>query len=555
LSGKDEKADKMLDTSEQIRTYFYDALNKNSIPKCPRAVALGMFDGVHLGHRAAIMNSAGVEIESGGWACSSVFTFASPPFKENAWELISLKQKKAVLTGLGVDELILVDFESVRQMTPEQFVRDILKEKLDARRVCCGFNYRFGKDGSGDADTLRRLCQPLGIEVVVIPPVTVDGEPVSSSRIRRLIEDGEIERAARLLGRPFTLDIEVTVGQRLGRLLGTPTINQVLPASFVRPKFGVYLSTVVVDGVSKFGVTNIGVRPTVGADRPLAETWIIDFDGDLYGRHIPVTLVKYLRGEKKFDSLDQLKQQILEDAKTARAVFLGGGTREGQPGTRPVKAVLFDFDDTLQNRKAAFTKYSRFFLKKYCPSLTGSELEEKVEYMVERNHDGYVNYIEYLKSLYRDWGWEDAPPAEEAYRELQMRFPEFTTLLPDTVDTLKKLRQMGYKVGVITNGPSLNQNRKLDISGIRPLLDLAMVSGDEEVRKPDKEIFRRAAFRLGVPCESCVYVGDHHVNDIEGASGAGMKPVCIDVHGDIPKTLGVPVITSLSEIFELLKQA
>ena len=118
MSGKDEKADKMLDTSEQIRTYFYDALNKNSIPKRPRAVALGMFDGAHLGHRAVIMNSAGVEVESGVWACASVFTFASPPFKENAWELISLKQKKAVLTGLGVDELILADFEAVSQMTP-----------------------------------------------------------------------------------------------------------------------------------------------------------------------------------------------------------------------------------------------------------------------------------------------------------------------------------------------------------------------------------------------------------------------------------------------------
>ncbi len=530
--------------SSEIRTYCFNM--KSPVPKHPRAVALGIFDGVHLGHRAVIMNSAGVELPEGGRAFSTVFTFSKlPPVKENPKELMSLEQKKAVFKGLGVDELILADFEIMRDLAPEQFVNEILKDRLDARRVCCGFNYRFGKDGAGDAETLRRLCQPLGIEVVIVPPVEVGGEPVSSTRIRRLIENGEMEQAAKLLGRPFTLDIEVAMGQKLGRLLGVPTINQVLPDNFIRPKFGVYISCAEVEGVARFGITNIGIRPTVGADKPLAETWIIDFEGDLYGKRVPVTLVKFLREEKKFGSVEELKQQILSDAGKARAIFAKN---------KGIKAVLFDFDDTLQNRKIAFTKYCRFFVDRYFPSLDEDEKQARVEYMVERNYGGHVNYIEYISGLIDEWGWSGAPAPEEIFRELQFRFPEFTTVLPESVGVLKKLKSMGYKVGIITNGPSLNQNRKLDISGLRPYVDLAIVAGDMGVSKPNPEIFRRAALYLGVPCENCVYVGDNPKNDIQGALSAGMKAVYIDILGVNLDIEGVPKITALNQVFDVLKQ-
>lgn len=533
-------------SSYSLETYIYD--KTNSIPNHPRAVALGIFDGVHLGHRAVIMNSAGVELNDGSRAFSTVFTFTNTPsllHKENPCELMSLDQKKAVFKGLGVDELILADFEWMRELTPEQFVNDFLKDKLDARRVCCGFNYRFGKDGSGNSDTLRQLCRPLGIEVVVVSPVKVDGEPVSSSRIRRLIEKGEIEQAAKLLGHPFTLDIKVTGGQRLGHLLGAPTINQTLPDNFVRPKFGVYLSSVEVDGIAKLGVSNIGIRPTVGSDKPLAETWITDFKGDLYGKHIPVTLVKFLREEKKFESVEQLKKQISTDAEQAQSSVLSDGT---------IKAVIFDFDDTLQNREIAFSKYCEFFFNKYFPSMPAEKRKIRIKEMLERNNGGYVNYFEYLQSLFSDWGWDDAPPIEEIYRELQIRFPDCTTLLPEAIDVLKKLNGSGYKVGIITNGPSLTQNRKLDVCGIRPFLNFAMVSGDVGVHKPDPEIFRLAASRLGVPCESCIYVGDHPINDIQGSASAGMKPVYIDIFGKDVNIQGVPKISNLNQIFDILKQ-
>ena len=342
----------------------------NTIPKRPRAVALGIFDGVHIGHRAVIINAVGVQLQNGKQLIPSVLTFCQSPSelpKDGAYELLTLRQKAAAFATLGVEEWIQADFEQLREFSPERFVHEILHDILDAKRVCCGFNYRFGKDASGNADTLRELCRPLGIEVVVADPVLVNDEPVSASRIRRLIENGEMEKAAKLMGRPFTFDFNVVSGQKLGRLLGSPTLNQPLPQNFARPRFGVYISTVEVDGRVMHGVTNIGIRPTVGSNAPLAETWIADYDGDLYGRSVPVSLIKFLRSEKKFESVDDLKKQILYDAKQAKqAVF---GTPDDS-----IRAVLFDFDDTLQERRCAFLKYCDFFFKKYFPNLPQEEI-------------------------------------------------------------------------------------------------------------------------------------------------------------------------------------
>lgn len=514
----------------------------------PRAVALGIFDGVHLGHRAVISRATGMELPDGSRATAAVFTFTQPAWalpKDGACSLITEEQRAAVLEGLGVEELIQADFNAIRDCSPQEFVEDVLKNTLHACRVCCGFNYHFGRGGKGDADLLRSLCAPLGIEVVVVPPVLVDGEPVSASRIRRLIEEGRMEEASRLLGRPFTLDFPVVGGRKLGRLLGTPTINQPLPPHFVLPRFGVYAVSAEAGGKVRHGVTNIGVRPTVGAEGPLAETWIADFDGDLYGRNVPVTLVKFLRPERRFESVEALQKQILLDGKEARRAVLG----EDAEG---IRAVLFDFDDTLQDRAAAFLQYCDFFLQKYFPGLPAPEKERRRQEMLQKNNGGYVNYIDYFLSLFEEWGWTDAPEVGDIYREFQFRFPDYVALLPEAAPVLRELRQKGYKTGIITNGPSLLQNRKLDVSGLRPLLDIAVVSGDEMVHKPDPEIFRRAAARLGVACSSCLYVGDHPVNDIQGARSAGMHPVYINAFGADVHPAGAPEIHALTEIFALL---
>lgn len=532
----------------ELTTYIWNNSGTDCIPKKPRAVALGIFDGVHLGHRAVILQTAGMETPGGEPVTSTVFTFTQPPreiLKGDAWELLSADQKKAVFKGLGVEDWILTDFETVRRMSPDEFVHIFLHDALDARRVCCGFNYHFGKNGAGDATMLKALCEPLGIEVVVVPAVLAGGQPISATRIRRLIEAGNVEDAARLLGRPFTIDFKVVGGQHLGHLLGTPTINQPLPAEFIRPRFGVYATSVEVDGRVRIGVTNIGVRPTVGADSPLAETWIADFEGNLYGKNIPVSLIRFLRPEQKFDSIEELQKQILKDAKEARRAVLGDAG-EG------IRAVLFDFDDTLQNRPKAFLQYCSFFLSKYFPNLPVDEKERRAQAMLTRNNGGYVNYIDYFLSLFEDWGWKDAPPVGDIYREFQFRFSDYVSLFPEAKEVLTALKQRGLLVGIVTNGPSLLQNRKLDISGLRPMLDIAIVSGDEKVHKPDAEIFRRAAARLGVACESCLYVGDHPVNDIRGARSAGMHPVYINAYGGDTHIENVPEITNLREILHLI---
>ena len=521
------------------------ALNTQTtdIPHTPRAIALGIFDGVHIGHRAVISRVVGIENTR-----AAVFTFSQPPWalpKDCAWELVSADEKIELLESLGVEELFQADFELIRDLSPEDFVRVILCDLLDAQVVCCGFNYHFGKGGTGDAKLLQSLGAQYGIVVHTVEAVLVDGQPVSSTRIRRFIEQGQIQEAARLMGHPFTLDFTVVGGQHVGRLLGTPTINQPLPPHFVRPRFGVYASSVEVNGKVTHGVTNVGVRPTVGADAPLAETWIPTFSGDLYGKKVPVSLITFLRPEIHFDSLEELQKQIIRDEKVARRAVMGDAD-EG------IRAVLFDFDDTLQNRPLAFLRYTDFFLNKYFFHLTTEQKQAKAQEMLLRNNGGYVNYIDYFMSLISDWNWTDAPHVGDIYREFQFRFPEYSSLFEDTLSVLTELRKRGYLLGIITNGPSIQQNRKLDVSGLRAMVDIAVVSGDEQVHKPDAEIFRRTAARLGVACSSCVYVGDHLINDIQGSENAGMRPIYINHHDVSPHPEHISEIHSLTELLDIL---
>ena len=175
----------------------------------------------------------------------------------------------------------------------------------------------------------------------------------------------------------------------------------------------------------------------------------------------------------------------------------------------------------------------------------------RAEEMLALNNGGYVNYIDYFLSLFERWNWHDAPEVGDIYREFQFRFPEYSTLVPDAVDTLKALRNKGYLLGIITNGPSVLQNRKLDVCALRPLVDLCVVSGDENLHKPDPEIFRRAASRMGVGCHNCVYVGDPPVNDIEGARRAGMRPIYINAFDGPLHPENVTEIHTLSELTEI----
>ena len=203
-------------------------------------------------------------------------------------------------------------------MTPEEFFNRIVIEMMGAVGVTCGFNYTFGRRGEGDAECLRKLCENKGIEFYMAPENDYKGEPVSSTRIRNYIAGGKIEEANEMLGRAFNYKQLVVDGDKRGRTFGTPTINQYLPTNFVEPKHGVYMSKSVVGDKEYYSVTNLGVRPTIGTGLVSSETYILDFSGDLYGKYVEVKLLKYIRPEIKFNSLEELKNQIKKDAQTVR---------------------------------------------------------------------------------------------------------------------------------------------------------------------------------------------------------------------------------------------
>lgn len=277
-----------------------------------RAVALGIFDGVHLGHRAVMKMT-----ENNG--IPAVFTFNNTSLRTKQGRMIEYiytdVQKAAIIGSLGIKEIFSEDFSGLRDMSGEEFAREILAKRLNASSVSCGGDFRFGYRASCGIAELSELGRKYGFSVKIAEDVTVDGEIVSSNNIRRLLKDGDPERASRLLGGYYIVSGEIVHGRQIGRTLDFPTVNQLFCEGQLVPKFGVYASSVLIDARHYESVTNIGVKPTVGGEQaPLAETHIIGFSGDLYGRSLNVELRSFIRPEMRFDSLDELKEQIARDA-------------------------------------------------------------------------------------------------------------------------------------------------------------------------------------------------------------------------------------------------
>lgn len=275
------------------------------------AVALGFFDGLHLGHRAVIKAVIGREN-----LVPTVFTFSNwahlPKFKTQE-SIITDDVKLDKLREIGVEYVYAPDFESVKDYSDKDFVEKILAERLNAKLAVCGYDFRFGKNAEGDADRLCELCSKKGIDVIVIPAQKFGETVISSTRIRELIKNGDISMANRLLGYKMEYKLEVVHGAQRGRQMSFPTINQVIPSGNVLPKFGVYKSETVIDGKAYLSITNIGIKPTFGENKPLMETHIIGVNADLYGKILSVRLIDFVRGETKFSGMDELKKQIQTD--------------------------------------------------------------------------------------------------------------------------------------------------------------------------------------------------------------------------------------------------
>lgn len=272
------------------------------------AVALGTFDGLHNAHREVLSLPDGYK--------KTAVIFKMPPkmLMSGKSELLSgFDDKCRLLKEFGIDEIITLDFDKVKNTSPEDFLT-YLKNDVGADFIACGFNYRFGKNGAGDTQMLEAFCKQNSIKLRISSPYLLsDGNALSSSYIRSLIKNGEIEKANSFLYKPFSFTAKVNKGDQRGRTIGFPTINQKYPEMLVNLRFGVYKTEISVDGKKYEAITDVGHRPTYETDYVISETFIKNFSGDLYGKDVTVTLLKFLRDEKKFASLDELKEQIEKD--------------------------------------------------------------------------------------------------------------------------------------------------------------------------------------------------------------------------------------------------
>ena len=282
------------------------------------AVAVGGFDGVHIGHRAMIVSL--VNEAKRHSVPSVVFTFDAEDSPKSESSLLATDAKKnLLLASLGVDIVISVPFSEIRNMQAGDFVKSVFVDLLKAKCIVCGYDFRFGNNREGDVSFIKSLLSESGVTFITPNAVVLDGVPISSTLIRAHIANGDFEKANALLGYSFSFSGEVIHGRRLGRELGFPTINQKYPEHLAMPRFGVYAVKCSVDGKIYGGVANVGVKPTVGQeDMPLCETYLFDYSGDCYSSIVETEFVAFIREEKRFSSLDELKEQVLQDISVAK---------------------------------------------------------------------------------------------------------------------------------------------------------------------------------------------------------------------------------------------
>lgn len=287
-------------------------------------VAVGMFDGVHLGHRA-MLDSLVNESKRLGLP-SAVYTFDTEDSPKGDRKLLTTGVKRvSLLAEAGVDVVLSSPFSAVKTLSATDFVNNVLFKELGAKSIVCGYDFRFGNNRAGDVELIKELLSKKGVSVITQNAVLDNGLPVSSTLIRSLISNGDIKNANRLLGHSFSIEGEIVRGARIGRTLGFPTANQIYPSSLVLLRFGVYAVRCNVNGKIYGGVANVGMKPTVNnTDMPLCESYLFDYSGDCYGVNVETEFLEFIREEKRFPSLDTLKEQIERDKLTAREILSRG---------------------------------------------------------------------------------------------------------------------------------------------------------------------------------------------------------------------------------------
>ena len=290
-------------------------------PQHGTAVAMGYFDGLHIGHRAVI--GAAVAWAQAHGAAPALFTFALPRGNTlKGRRLLATDDKHAAAAAMGVRHDVVPAFDEIREQSPEEFVRQMV-ETLGARALFCGENFTFGARAAGNPQRLKELCRPYGVQVMVVPMAQYGGQAVSSTRIRAAMAQGDIPAANAMLGQPYAIHFPVRHGQGLGKKLGVPTINQVYPEGFQLPRYGIYITRARLDGVWYPAATGLGTRPTVNSDESIVtcETFIPGYAGDMYGAEPVLEFYEYLAPSTKLETLDQLKACIEDAAQKAQAYF------------------------------------------------------------------------------------------------------------------------------------------------------------------------------------------------------------------------------------------
>ena len=280
--------------------------------------ALGFFDGVHLGHQALLDAVKSLALPG----MRGVVTFLDHPdtlvLGQTPGLINTPEDRELLLKHYGMDRIVALPFDEKTRSTPWRAFLEDLRQNYGAAGFVCGEDFRFGAKGAGNAALLARVCREAGLPFAVVPEQTVDGCRVSSTRIRELLAEGKMEQAVNYMGHPYILTGTVIHGHQLGRTLGIPTANLAFPKGLATPKFGVYGCTTYIDGKTYLAVTNLGTRPTVEGRHITVEPWILDYEGDLYGRTVTLEFHCFLRPERKFSSLEELKTTILGHAQELR---------------------------------------------------------------------------------------------------------------------------------------------------------------------------------------------------------------------------------------------
>ena len=288
-----------------------------------RIFALGFFDGVHLGHQALLRACLDLAEKTGAQPCALTFDIHPQDLVSGkAPQLINTPaDRRLLLERFGMEDIHTLQFDGNMRQMPWRSFFSYLTEELGAAGLVCGEDFRFGYRGEGNAALLQQACSEKGIPCAIVPEQTKDNIRISSTYIRQLIDAGQMDRAVDFLGHPHILSGTVISGRKLGRTIGIPTANVQIPEGVILPPCGVYACQVRIGSKTRLAVTNVGNRPTVGGHKVTVEPWLLDFDGDLYGRQITVEFYSFLRPEQKFDSLDALREEILKNAEQTRIFF------------------------------------------------------------------------------------------------------------------------------------------------------------------------------------------------------------------------------------------